>query len=165
MMFLSIVTLATMAAAMQSSTPRPFFSHAQTSCSRHTAGDADCNDSVDMVDFEIWRKEWSHELTSKNGDFNGDGAVTIADFENWRKGYFGTSPTLTPTPTKPSAGCTYPAQVLNLTNWKLTLPIGTSKPTEILRPQLTTHCRLPRCAVSRAYLLAGNHDQFQLPPI
>jgi hypothetical protein len=47
------------------------------------------------------------------------------------------SPTATPTPTNtPSV----PAQILDLSNWKITLPIGTAeKPTEILQPQLGSY--------------------------
>lgn len=47
------------------------------------------------------------------------------------------TPTPTPTPT-PSA--IYPAQVLDLTNWKITLPIGSDEdPLEIKQPQLATY--------------------------
>lgn len=39
-----------------------------------------------------------------------------------------------------TATCSRPAQVLNLTNWKLQLPIGAEeKPTEIKQPQLATY--------------------------
>src|SRR5690242_20198680 len=39
-----------------------------------------------------------------------------------------------------SATALVPAQVLNLTNWKITLPIGSSgNPTEIKQPQLATY--------------------------
>src|SRR3989338_7866150 len=37
------------------------------------------------------------------------------------------------------AGCTYPSQILNLTDWKETLPTGSSgSPTEIKQPALAT---------------------------
>jgi hypothetical protein len=51
------------------------------------------------------------------------------------------TPTSTPTPTPtPLASCAYPAQVLNLVNWKETLPTGSSgSPTEIKQPQLATY--------------------------
>lgn len=159
---------------------------AQT-CALHSSGDADCNDAVNMTDFEIFRKEFIGTLTTKTADFNNDGAVNTIDFELWRRGFFTpaatpttliptanptiitpsptsihTSPTSTKTPTptplvpSPTAirtptpvltttpnptpsGCTYPAQILNLTNWKETLPIGSSKPTEIFQPQLATY--------------------------
>lgn len=40
----------------------------------------------------------------------------------------------------PPAQITYPSQVLNLTNWKITLPIGSSKnPTEIKQPELASY--------------------------
>jgi hypothetical protein len=42
------------------------------------------------------------------------------------------------------ATCTYPAEVLNLTNWKITLPIGSDeKPTEIKQPALQTYAKSP----------------------
>jgi hypothetical protein len=60
-----------------------------TGCLSKSAGDADCNGVVDLVDFEIWRKEFTQTLTTKNGDFNANGVVDIVDFEIWRKGRFG----------------------------------------------------------------------------
>ncbi len=50
-------------------------------------------------------------------------------------------PTVTPTPNKNTTTSTlYPAQVLNLTNWKETLPIGSSEhPTEIRQPELAKY--------------------------
>lgn len=40
--------------------------------------------------------------------------------------------------------CNYPAQVLNLSNWKQTLPTGSAgSPTEILQPQLATYTNDP----------------------
>ena len=45
-----------------------------------------------------------------------------------------TSPTLSP------SRSTYPSQILDLSNWKITLPIGPSEnPTEIKQPQLSTY--------------------------
>ena len=41
-----------------------------------------------------------------------------------------------------SVGCIYPAQILDLTNWKETLPIGSSgSPTEVKQPALATYSR------------------------
>lgn len=60
------------------------------------------------------------------------------------------SPTEEPTPAAGS-GCSYPAQVLDLTNWKLTLPIGSSGgPTEIKQPQLALYSLAPYFAVNSA---------------
>lgn len=54
------------------------------------------------------------------------------------------TPTPTPTPTPPPSGITYPAQLLDLTNWKETLPIGSSgSPTEIKQPALATYSISP----------------------
>lgn len=50
-------------------------------------GDADCNGTTDIADFEIWRKEFTGELVSKNADFNSDEKVNIIDFELWRRAF------------------------------------------------------------------------------
>lgn len=50
------------------------------------------------------------------------------------------SPTVTPTPKFTPVRTIYPSQVLNLTNWKITLPIGEQKDaTEIEQPELATY--------------------------
>ncbi len=77
------------------------------------------------------------------------------------------APTATPTPIPPtptpSAACTqYPGQILNLTNWKLTLPVDSSGGTsgsaaEILQPQLATYCNDPYFVVS------GSGVRFRAP--
>jgi len=49
-------------------------------------------------------------------------------------------PTVAKVSSLPPAGVTYPSQILNLTNWKITLPTGSSEnPTEIKQPELTTY--------------------------
>lgn len=58
-------------------------------CALKPKGDADCNNRIDLIDFEVWRKEFMGTLTSKSTDFNASGAVDLVDFEAWRKGYFG----------------------------------------------------------------------------
>ena len=51
--------------------------------------------------------------------------------------------------TTQSAGCTYPAQIFDLTNWKETLPIGSSgSPTEIKQPALATYSYDPYFVVN-----------------
>jgi len=51
-------------------------------------GDANCIGGIDLADFEIWRKEFTGELTTKTADFNDDTKVSLADFEVWRKSYY-----------------------------------------------------------------------------
>ena len=51
-------------------------------------GDADCKDGINLVDFEIWRKEFTGELTTKTADFNKDTKISLADFEIWRSSYY-----------------------------------------------------------------------------
>ncbi|UUU19150.1 polysaccharide lyase family 7 protein [Streptomyces sp. DSM 40750] len=50
-----------------------------------------------------------------------------------------------PAPLKPAvADCTYPSEVLDLTNWKLTLPTGEDEdPTEMTQPELATFSAMP----------------------
>jgi hypothetical protein len=50
-------------------------------------GDANCDRTVNLADFEIWRKEFTKLLTTKSADFNKNGTVDISDFETWRSNY------------------------------------------------------------------------------
>lgn len=78
-------------AADPTNTPtRSSTSTPQPSCTLKSKGDADCNGKVDLVDYEIWRKEALGGLTSKNANFNPtvDSLVDIVDFEIWRKGFY-----------------------------------------------------------------------------
>jgi len=48
--------------------------------------------------------------------------------------------TVVPAASASAANCSYPADVLNLTNWKETLPIGSDeKPKEVTQPDLATY--------------------------
>jgi hypothetical protein len=50
----------------------------------------------------------------------------------------------------PGPKCRYPAQILDLTNWKMTLPTGAdSDPTEITRPELDTFSAKPWFQVTK----------------
>ena len=51
-----------------------------------------------------------------------------------------TNPTVMPVSSIPPAKVTYPSQILNLTNWKITLPTGAQKDaTEMEQPELNTY--------------------------
>lgn len=68
-------------------------------CPRKSQGDADCNGIIDLIDFEIWRREFSGLATTRNADYNADGFVNLIDFEIWRRpftGSVGPLPTNTP---------------------------------------------------------------------
>jgi hypothetical protein len=56
-------------------------------CTRKAEGDANCDGHIDLVDFEIWRKESTGALTTKTADFNGDGVVDTVDFNIWQAHY------------------------------------------------------------------------------
>lgn len=56
-------------------------------CNRKRDGDADCDDKVNLSDFDYWRREFLGELTTLTADFNNSGNVTVADFEKWRATY------------------------------------------------------------------------------
>lgn len=47
-------------------------------------GNANCDDKIDLIDFEIWRREYLGDLTTKDADFNNNGVVDFIDFEIWR---------------------------------------------------------------------------------
>ncbi len=57
-------------------------------CPMKSSGDADCNGKVELLDFEIFRKEYLRVVSAITSDFDADGSVTIADFQVWRGGYF-----------------------------------------------------------------------------
>lgn len=66
------------------------------------------------------------------------------------------TPTSTPTPTQNM----YPAQIFDLTNWKITVPSGTNeRPTEIKQPTLATYKLDPWFVVNNE----GNGIRFRAP--
>lgn len=67
--------------ATATSVPQP----TSTSCTLHSKGDTNCDGTVDITDYEIFRKELLKQLSTVSADFDGDGAVTVSDFEIWRK--------------------------------------------------------------------------------
>lgn len=103
-------------------------------------------------------------LEAESGVLTGNAAVksdTTASGGQYIEFAPGTiSPTtgVTNTPTI-SIGATLPAQVLNLTNWKVTLPTGASgSPTEIKQPALATYLIDPWFVVQ-----GGNAVRFRAP--
>lgn len=54
-------------------------------CALKAKGDANCDDTIDLIDFEIWRKEFMGEKVGKDADFNSDNKIDLIDFEIWRK--------------------------------------------------------------------------------
>lgn len=73
-----------------STTPSP----TQSLCDKQ-AGDADCNGTVALTDFAIWKEEYSGSLGAdtdgdgnvRDADFNTDSRVTLIDYEIWRVRY------------------------------------------------------------------------------
>jgi len=60
-----------------------------SSCVMRQNGDADCNGAVNILDFEIWRREFLGIDTTTKADFDSSGGVSILDFEIWRRGFLG----------------------------------------------------------------------------
>lgn len=58
-----------------------------TTCAKHHLGDANCDGIIDITDYEMFRKEFTHTVSTVNADFDNDGVPTISDFETWRRGY------------------------------------------------------------------------------
>lgn len=77
-------------------------------------GNANCDDYVNLADFQIWRNEYTGvDVSVRDADFDDNTRVALADFQIWRTTY--TTPATTPTPTitpgpvgsLPEIGCTY----------------------------------------------------------
>lgn len=55
-------------------------------CPLKGSGDADCNQIINITDFNIWRGEFLYH-TGLSSDFNQNGTVEIRDFTAWRTGF------------------------------------------------------------------------------
>ncbi len=66
-------------------TPGPSNTIVPTSatCTKKTKGDANCDNSITLTDFEIWRSEFIKNALTK-ADFNDDRKINLFDFEIWR---------------------------------------------------------------------------------
>lgn len=73
---------------IQTTLPTAIPTIAVASCSLKNKGDANCDDIINLLDYEVWRTELISELkgtaTIKLSDFNEDGAITIVDFNIWK---------------------------------------------------------------------------------
>ncbi len=56
-------------------------------CPLNPQGDANCDNNVDMIDFEIWRQEFIGQVTTLHADFNNNGQTDLVDYETWRQGF------------------------------------------------------------------------------
>ena len=65
-------------------TPAP----TSNACLKKVSGDCNCSDNIDIIDFELWRKEYAKESATFVCDFNMDKAINLTDFNIWRVGYF-----------------------------------------------------------------------------
>jgi hypothetical protein len=93
-----------------------------------------------------------HGYTSVDDDERGVWN-SLTEVQVWGAGGGPSDPPNTPPP-----GGDVPAKVLDLTNWKVTLPIGSDeKPTEIKQPALATYSNDP------FFKVAGNGVQFRAP--
>lgn len=70
--------------AVQSITPTSTITPSPTpSCPLKTQGDANCDNQVDIIDFNGWWLEATGQQTTKSADFNNDSIVNIIDFNRW----------------------------------------------------------------------------------
>lgn len=78
-------------------------------CPYKRKGDANCDNTVNLIDFEIWRRTYMRtNITGTAADFNLDGKTDLLDFELWRQGYFSFI-SITPTPScTPMPPCMLP---------------------------------------------------------
>ena len=102
---------------------------------RAASGDLNGDGKVNVQDLALLLINFGKSGSNLKGDLNGDGKVTVQDLAlllvAFGQGGGGGG-----------GSAKYPADVLNLTNWKITLPIAGSSstsPLEILQPQLATY--------------------------
>lgn len=57
-------------------------------CPKKSSGDANCDQLVNMTDFEIFRKEYLQLISTRTSDFDSTGTVQMGDFEIWRRTIF-----------------------------------------------------------------------------
>ncbi|OGK17409.1 hypothetical protein A3D80_04640 [Candidatus Roizmanbacteria bacterium RIFCSPHIGHO2_02_FULL_40_13b] len=57
-------------------------------CPLRSQGDFNCNGVIDLVDFNVFRIEYTGQSLTKDSDSNADGKVDLIDFDNWRKNAF-----------------------------------------------------------------------------
>lgn len=91
------VTITTVATTTPTKTPTPkvttTVSPTTVSCPRKPEGDADCNNSIDLMDFELFRQDYLNfrkgtlDITTAKADFNFDKSIDLLDFELFRQGY------------------------------------------------------------------------------
>lgn len=53
-------------------------------------GDANGDGKVNLVDFDIWKKEYLKINITKKADFDKNGSVNLVDFDIWKSGYLNT---------------------------------------------------------------------------
>lgn len=100
------------------------------------SSDVNGDGKVDFADLAAVVRQFTSG-TAQPADVDQNQKVNSLDFTYVLKAFT----SITPTPT--NTGCTYPSQILNLTNWKETLPTGSSgSPTEIKQPALSTYSDL-----------------------
>lgn len=56
-------------------------------CRFKTKGDANCDDKITIVDFNVWKEEFTEVKTTRTADFNRDKKITIIDFNLWKGGF------------------------------------------------------------------------------
>lgn len=65
----------------------------QTLCSKKTQGDSNCDNSIDLIDFENFRVEYlafkkgELNIATAKTDFNNDKTIDLLDFELFRQGF------------------------------------------------------------------------------
>lgn len=58
---------------------------ATPACQQKPQGDADCNGSINAVDYDIWQREYLGQIATKTADFDNSGTVDLIDYEIWRQ--------------------------------------------------------------------------------
>lgn len=64
-------------------TPETVITQEIDTCALKVKGDANCDETIDLIDFEILRGEFLDQNITARADFNGDGTVSLLDVQIW----------------------------------------------------------------------------------
>jgi hypothetical protein len=150
--FLSIIVLIAALFSLRSNESRQRISFAATCI----LADTNCDGVVDGIDFTIWLNNYGKRAST--GTPTAQATVTATLTPTTSSTHTPTPIIATSSPTPTVGNATYPSQILNLTNWKITLPIGSSgSPTEIKQPALATY------KIDPYFIVAQGGVQFRAP--
>lgn len=154
----TVVALCLLYAILYNSNSITYAQSAQ--CPQKSMGDANCDGRITVADYEVWRREFSREITTTDADFNTSGSVTLSDFEIWRRSFTGAiqnpSATSIPTTIITTSPTTIPSQI------PTTLPPPIGSGIFISREEIS---RLPTSGSGWSHVLSAANSPISNPSL